>query len=112
MGNFIFCAVQVKIFPVKPPMKTETGTHHEIYLFKNFFLFGKFPKISTLRVISGHYFPVFGTEITPYLNTFHAVYLNTLSNKTISRLEMITYILSTAFLIWNSAAKCSSANVY
>ena len=28
MENFIFCAVQVKIFPVKPPMKTETGIHH------------------------------------------------------------------------------------
>ena len=30
-------------------------------------------KVSKYGVISGPYFPVFGAEITSYLNTFHAV---------------------------------------
>ena len=30
-------------------------------------------KVSKYGVISGPYFPVFGPEITPYLDTFHAV---------------------------------------
>ena len=29
--------------------------------------------MSKYEVISGPYFPVFGPEITPYLDTFHAV---------------------------------------
>ena len=32
-------------------------------------------KVSKCGVISGPYFPVFGPEITPYLDTFHAVWL-------------------------------------
>ena len=32
-------------------------------------------KVSKYGVISGLYFPVFGPEITPYLDTFHAVFL-------------------------------------
>ena len=31
-------------------------------------------KVSRYGVIAGPYFSVFGPEITPYLNTFHAVY--------------------------------------
>ena len=30
-------------------------------------------KVSKYGVISGPYFPVFGPEITPYLDTFHKV---------------------------------------
>ena len=30
-------------------------------------------KVSKYRVISGPYFPVYGPEITPHLDTFHAV---------------------------------------
>ena len=30
-------------------------------------------KVSKYGVISGPYFPVIGPEITPYLDTFHAV---------------------------------------
>ena len=30
-------------------------------------------KVSKYGVISGSYFPAFGPEITPYLDTFHAV---------------------------------------
>ena len=32
-------------------------------------------KVPKYGVISGPYFPVFGPEITPYLDTFHAVWL-------------------------------------
>ena len=31
-------------------------------------------KVSKYGVISGPYFPVFRSEITPYLDTFHAVH--------------------------------------
>ena len=37
-------------------------------------------KVSKYGVISGSYFPVFGPEITPYSDTFHAVLLNKIVN--------------------------------
>ena len=37
-------------------------------------------KVSKYGVISGPYFPVFGPEITPYLDTFHTVSVYSLRN--------------------------------
>ena len=36
-------------------------------------------KVSKYRVSSGLYFPVFGQEETPYLDTFHAVFHNNIN---------------------------------
>ena len=38
--------------------------------------------MSKYGVISGPYFPVFGPEITPYLDTFHAVIINVITATT------------------------------
>ena len=42
-------------------------------------------KVSKYRVIFGPYFPAFGIEITPYLDTFHAA-LVILLNKSLLKL--------------------------
>ena len=47
------------------------GTSWEIIFSEDYL--GTAWKVSKYRVISGLYFPVFGLEITPYLDTFHAV---------------------------------------
>ena len=53
-------------------------------------------KVSKYRVSSGLYFPVFGPEKTPYLDTFHAMFHN---NITFLELKSFLKCLNYIFLV-------------
>ena len=80
-------AISSSLFPIQP-FKELVSSYATIiitiYFFQDFHCVKSVPKV----VISGLDFPVFGLnmgkygpEVTPYLDTFHAVFLSRFTNK-------------------------------